>query len=77
MPLALEILHCHDFDHEAGPPGKVLRALALARFRVVLLPCEARLLPALVDRVDHVAAQARVQVPGSRPMRPVLSCHFL
>ena len=62
--LALEVGHRHDLDDEAGPAGKVLRALAGARRGVVLLPREARGGPAVVDRVDDVAAEARVQVAG-------------
>lgn len=60
---AAQILHCHDLDDKARPAREVLRALALARLRVVLLPREARLLPALVDGFDEVPAQAAVQIP--------------
>lgn len=40
----------------------MLGPLALARLRVVLLPREARLLPAVVHRLDKVLAQPRVEV---------------
>lgn len=58
------LLHGHELDDEAGPAGEVLRPLALARLGVVLLPGEARVLPALVDRVDEVLAQAGEEVGG-------------
>ncbi|KAG7125085.1 hypothetical protein HYQ46_010577 [Verticillium longisporum] len=65
-PAALaEVLHGHNLDDEARPAGKVLRALALARLGVVLLPGEAGRLPALEDGVDEVRAEARVDVPGA------------
>lgn len=51
-------LHGHELDDQARPAREVLRALALARLGVVLLPREARLLPAVVDRVDKVLAKA-------------------
>jgi len=72
-----EVVHGHNLDHQACPARKVLRPLSLTRLRVVLLPCEARLLPAGVDRVDHVLPQPRVQVPGARLVRPVLQCQVL
>jgi hypothetical protein len=52
--LPTQIRHRHDLDHQARPASKMLRTLALARLRIILLPREARLLPALIHRVDEV-----------------------
>lgn len=72
-----EFLHGHDLDDEAGPAGKVLRALALARLRVVLLPGESRLFPAAVDCVDQVAPEAVEEVRGLGSEGAVLRGHIL
>lgn len=77
LPGSGKILHGHDLDHQTGPASKVLRPLALARLGVVLFPREARLLPALVHRVDNVSAQTAVQVPGRLLVRAVLGCNVL
>lgn len=61
---AAQIRHGHDLDDQTRPPRKVLRALTSARLGVVLLPGKTRFLPGLVDGVDEVLAQARVQVLG-------------
>lgn len=61
---AAQVRHSHDLDDQTRPAREVLRALALARLRVVLLPGEARLLPTLEDGVDEILAQARVEVSG-------------
>lgn len=74
---AAEVLHGHDLDHQAGPASEVLRALARARLGVVLLPCEARLLPALVDGVDEVLAQAGVEVLGLGLVWTASGCNVL
>ncbi len=74
---AAQVRHGHELDHQAGPAGKVLRPLALARFGVVLLPCEAGLLPAVVDGVHDVLAQAGVQISRLRLVGPILGGEFL
>lgn len=74
---APEVLHGHDLDHQAGPAGEVLRALALARLGVVLLPGEPRVDPALVDGLDEVLAQAAVEVRGPGLVWTVLLCYVL
>lgn len=61
---AAQVLHGHDLDNQTGPARKMLRALAGAGLRVVLLPCKPGFQPGLVDGVDEVLAQARVQVLG-------------
>lgn len=73
-----QIIHGHNLHHQARPAREVLRPLAPAGLRVVLLPREARLLPALVDRVDEVGAELRVELPraglvGALVRRDVLS----
>ena len=77
MSGATEILHRHDLDNQTGPARKVLCALACATLGVVLLPGEPRLLPALVDGVDEVLAQARVEVLGLGLVWAVLACNVL
>lgn len=67
-----QVLHGHDFDDQTRPACKVLGALAGTGLGVVLLPCEARLGPGLVDGLDEVLAQARVQVPGFGLVRTFL-----
>lgn len=62
--IAAQIVHGHDFHHQTRPAREVLRPLALACLRVVLLPREARLLPALEDRVDEVGTKLRVELAG-------------
>ena len=47
----------------------MLRALAVARFRVVLLPREARALPVGKHGVDKVGAESRVQGAGAGGVR--------
>lgn len=71
LPTA-QVLHGHDLDDKTGPARKVLGALAGARLGVVLLPREARLGPGLVDGLDEVLAQARVQVSGLGLVRAFL-----
>ena len=49
---AAQILHGHEIDHQACPSREMLRALALARLWVVLLPrkaCSLVLLEYVVD----------------------------
>lgn len=72
-----EVLHGHDLDHQAGPAREVLRALALARLGVVLLPGEAGIDPALVDGLDEVLPQAAVEVRGPGLVGAVLLCYVL
>lgn len=63
MPaLTTQIRHCHNLDDETRPPGKVLRALSRSSFRVILLPRESSLLPALVDSLHEVLPQVGVQL---------------
>jgi hypothetical protein len=46
LPLpTTQIWHPHDLDHETRPAREMLRPLPLARFRVILLPCKACLVP--------------------------------
>lgn len=68
----LQVIHGHNLDHQTRPARKVLVALSRARLRVVLLPREARFLPALEDGVDEVLAQANVQLAGLFAVRTAL-----
>lgn len=52
MHSLVQRLHRHNLHHQARPAGEMLRALTSPRLGVVLLPREARLLPALVDRIN-------------------------
>jgi hypothetical protein len=59
-----QVRHGHDLDNETRPAGEMLSSLAAARLWVVLLPCEASLLPAVVDRVNQGSAEAAVEING-------------
>ena len=59
--LALQIRHPHNLDDQARPAGEMLRALSLARLRVILLPGETRLFPALIHGVYDVLAELGVE----------------
>lgn len=72
-----EIRHGHDLDHERGPAGEMLGALAGARFGVVLLPGEAGAVPLAEDVLDHVEAQSAVHPAGLGLMRALSLCQFL
>lgn len=65
MFLFLEIRHAHNLHHQAGPTGEMLRALALARFGVVLLPCKARELPIVEDGPHEIGTERGVQFGGT------------
>jgi len=56
-----KIRHRHNLNNQAGPACEMLRALAGASLRVVLLPCETSLFPALEHGLDEVLAQFRIQ----------------
>lgn len=70
-------LHRHNLHHQARPAGEMLRALTSTRLRIVLLPREARLLPALVDRINQIRAQLVIQAPGLTLERSLLGADFL
>jgi hypothetical protein len=70
-------LHRHNLHHQARPASEMLRALTSTRLRVVLLPREARLLPALVDRINQICAQLVIQNPGLALERTLLGANFL
>lgn len=55
----------------------MLSALASTRLRVVLLPREARLLPALEHGIDQIRAQLVVQASGLTLERTLLGSDFL
>lgn len=55
----------------------MLRPLPGPRVWVVLLPREARLLPALVHRVDKVLTQPREEILGLGPVGPFLRGNVL
>lgn len=72
-----QIRHGHNLDHQTRPASKVLGALTLTRLRVVLLPCETRLLPALEDGVDKILTQSGVEVLGLGLVGAGLGCDIL
>lgn len=72
-----QIRHGHDLNHQTRPAGKVLGALTLARLRVVLLPCETRLLPALENGVDQILTESGVEVLGLGLVGAGLGCDVL
>lgn len=77
MRSLVQRLHRHNLHHQARPAGEMLGALASARLRIVLLPREARLLPAVVDRINQIRAQLVIQTPGLALERTLLGANFL
>lgn len=69
IPSDSQIRHCHNFHHEASPAGEMLRALAVAGLRVVLLPCEPCSLPLVEHVVDKIGTQSGVQGCGAGLVR--------
>ena len=69
--LATKIRHGHDLDNQASPASEMLSALALAGLRVILLPCEASLFPALINSVNEVLAEIGVQLLSALLVRPL------
>jgi len=67
--LLRQVRHAHDFDDQTRPSGKMLCPLTSAGVGVVLLPSESCFLPALVDGVDQVLSQLRVDLAGLLLMR--------
>jgi hypothetical protein len=72
-----QVIHGHNLNHQARPPREMLVALSSARLWVILLPCKARLLPALENCVDKILAQLRVQLAGFLAVRAALGCKVL
>lgn len=74
---SLQIRHTHNLNHQARPAREVLRALSLARLRIVLLPREASLFPALVHGAYEVFAERGVEFLGLGLVRAFLLGNFL
>lgn len=72
-----QIFHSQDLDNQARPARKVLRPLTLAGLGIVLLPSEARLLPAVVHCVDEVLAESCVEIPSLGFVRTFLKSKIL
>lgn len=53
---AAQFRHRHDFHHQASPSREMLRALAIPRLGVILLPCKTRSLPFVEHVVDEISA---------------------
>jgi hypothetical protein len=75
--LPTQIWHSHNLDDQASPTREMLGSLAFACLRVVLLPREARLLPAFVDGVDEIFAKVGIQLLGTLLMRSLLLGNIL
>ena len=60
--LSADVRHSHDLYDQACPASEVLSPLTLTRLGVVLLPCEAGLLPAFINGVDEIIAEVGVQL---------------
>lgn len=77
MRSLVQRLHRHNLHHQTRPASEMLGALTSARLRIVLLPCEARLLPALEDCVNQIRTQLIIQTPGLALEWAFLSADFL
>lgn len=84
MPRALnlpstttQIRHAHDLHYQTCPPSEMLRALPLARLRIILFPRETCLLPGVEDGLDEVEAEGAVEVFGEGLVRAGCLCIFL
>lgn len=73
----IQIRHRHNLHHQTRPPGKMLRSLPRACFRVILLPRKARLLPFIEDVFDEIIAERGVDVRGLRFVGAGLACDVL
>lgn len=74
---ALQIRHRHNLNHQTRPARKMLRSLPRARFRVILLPREARSFPFVEDVFDKVFAKGGVDFGGLGFVGPRLDCDVL
>lgn len=72
-----QIRHRHDLHHQTRPSRKMLRSLPSARFRVILLPREARPLPFIEDVFDEVLAKGGVDFGCLGLVRAGLDCDVL
>lgn len=74
---ALQIRHRHNLNHQTRPASKMLRSLPRARFRVILLPREARSFPFVEDVFDEVFPKGIVDAGGLGFMGAGLDCDVL
>lgn len=58
----LYIRHSHYLDHQARPASEMLRSLSLARFGIILFPCEPCPFPFLEDVLYKVSAERGVEL---------------
>ena len=72
-----QIRHCHNLHHQTRPAREMLRSLASARFRVILLPREARSFPFVEDVFDKIFPERGVNVDGLRFVVARLNCDVL
>lgn len=54
--------HSHNLNDQTGPASKMLRPLSLACRRIILLPCEARILPAFKHSLDEILSEFGVNL---------------
>ena len=76
-PATAQIRHRHNLNHQTGPSGEMLRSLSSARFRVILLPREARPFPFLEHVLHEIFAEGAVDRGGLRFVGTVLDCNVL
>ena len=79
LPSLAEIGHHHDVDHQACPTRKVLSPLTLTGLWVVLLPCEAGLLPLAIDVLYKITPKLNIDLSSlllmrARNLSNVLNC---
>lgn len=65
-PLPTQIRHCHNLRHQGRPAREMLCPLPFTRFRIILFPRETCFLPAVIDCVDQIFSEPRVERYGLR-----------
>jgi hypothetical protein len=77
LPLSTQVRHSHDLDHQTRPASEMLCPLSLASLGIVLLPCEARLFPALVHSVNKIPSELGIQLGCACLVWSLLLSNFL
>lgn len=72
-----QIRHSDNLDHKTSPTREMLRPLSSTRVRIILLPCETSLLPALVHRLHEIGPEFDVYTFGLLLMRSSTDGHIL
>ena len=76
-PTTAQIRHRHNLNHQTRPSGEMLRSLSSPRFRIILLPREARSFPFIKHVLHEIFAERAVDVGGLRFVGTGLGCNVL